>query len=511
MALFRKTLAIVMVAVVAGLMGVLGLSPAAAQQEGDPSATRTISPRMVDPGGEVMVSITADDYGVFGSVTEMLPAGFTYVSVSGDLNEDAVVNDTEGEVRFTLLGGGPISFTYTVTASSVEGSHTFSGVLKDEDRQGHDVVGDPEVTVAAAPEPDPSATRLISPRMVEPGGEVMVSITADDYGVFGRVTEMLPAGFTYVSVSGDLDEDVVNNDTEGEVRFTLQGRGPISFTYTVTASSVERSHTFSGVLRDDDIQDHDVVGDPEVTVAAAPEPDPSATRLISPRMVEPGGEVMVSITADDYGVFGRVTEMLPAGFTYVSVSGDLDEDVVNNDTEGEVRFTLQGRGPISFTYTVTASSVERSHTFSGVLRDDDIQDHDVVGDPEVTVAAAPEPDPSATRLISPRMVEPGGEVMVSITADDYGVFGRVTEMLPAGFTYVSVSGDLDEDVVNNDTEGEVRFTLQGRGPISFTYTVTASSVERSHTFSGVLRDDDIQDHDVGCPCVRDGWGCWSWT
>ena len=503
MALFRKTLAIVMVAVVAGLMGVLGLSPAAAQQEGDPSATRSISPRMVDPGGEVMVSITADDYGRFGSVTEMLPAGFTYVSVSGDLNEDEVDNDTEGEVGFTLLGRGPISFTYTVTASSVEGSHTFSGVVIDEDRQGQDVGCPCSVTVRVAgpgPAPDPSATRSISPRMVEPGGEVMVSITADDYGRFGRVTEVLPAGFTYVSVSGDLDEDVVNNDTEGEVRFTLQGRGPISFTYTVTASSVERSHTFSGVLRDDDIQDHDVVGDPEVTVAAAPEAEPSATRLISPRMVEPGGEVMVSITADDYGRFGRVTEMLPAGFTYVSVSGDLDEDVVNNDTEGEVRFTLQGRGPISFTYTVTASSMERSHTFSGVLRDDDRQDHDVVGDPEVTVAAAPEPDPSATRSISPRMVEPGGEVMVSITADDYGRFGRVTEMLPAGFTYVSVSGDLDEDVVNNDTEGEVRFTLQGRGPISFTYSVTASSVERSHTFSGVLRDDDIQDHDVGCPC-----------
>ena len=495
--MFRKTLAIVMVAVVAGLTGVLGLSPAAAQQEGDPNATRSISPRMVDPGGEVMVSITADDYGRFGSVTEMLPAGFTYVSVSGDLNEDDVDNDTEGEVGFTLLGRGPISFTYTVTASSVEGSHTFSGVLKDEDRQGQDVVGDPEVTVAAAPEPDPSAARSISPRMVEPGGEVMVSITADDYGRFGRVTEMLPAGFTYVSVSGDLEEDDVNNDTEGEVRFTLQGRGLISFTYTVTASSVERSHPFSGVLRDDDRQDHDVVGDPEVTVAAAPEPDPSATRSISPRMVEPGAEVMVSITADDYGRFGRVTEMLPAGFTYVSVSGDLEEDDVNNDTEGEVRFTLQGRGPISFTYTVTASSVERSHPFSGVLRDDDRQDHDVVGDPEVTVAAAPEPDPSATRSISPRMVEPGAEVMVSITADDYGRFGRVTEMLPAGFTYVSVSGDLEEDDVNNDTEGEVRFTLQGRGPISFTYTVTASSMERSHTFSGVLRDDDRQDSAVG--------------
>ena len=497
MALFRKTLAIVMVTVVAGLTGVLGLSLAAAQQEGDPSATRSISPRMVEPGGEVMVSITADDYGRFGGVTEMLPAGFTYVSVSGDLDEDDVNNDTEGEIKFTLLGRGPISFTYTVTASSVERSHTFSGVLKDDDRQDHDVVGDPEVTVAAAPEPDPSATRSISPRMVEPGGEVVVSITADDYGRFGRVTEMLPAGFTYVSVSGDLEEDDVNNDTEGEVRFTLQGRGPISFTYTVTASSVDRSHTFSGVLRDDDRQDHDVVGDPEVTVAAAPEPDPSATRSISPRMVEPGGEVMVSINAGDYGRFGRVTEMLPAGFTYVSVSGDLEEDDVNNDTEGEVRFTLQGRGPISFTYTVTASSVDRSHTFSGVLRDDDRQDHDVVGDPEVTVAAAPEPDPSATRSISPGMVEPGGEVMVSITADDYGRFGRVTEMLPAGFTYVSVSGDLEEDDVNNDTEGEVRFTLQGRGPISFTYTVTASSVERSHTFSGTLRDSDRNDSAVG--------------
>ena len=50
-------------------------------------------------------------------------------------------------VRFILQGDE--SFTYVVTASSVEGDHAFEGTLRDEDRGSSDVGGDSVVTVAA--------------------------------------------------------------------------------------------------------------------------------------------------------------------------------------------------------------------------------------------------------------------------------------------------------------------------------------------------------------------------
>ena len=110
----------------------------------------------------------------------------------------------------------------------------------------------------------------------------------------------------------------------------------------------------------------------------------SATRSFKPATVAPSGEVEVTIAAAHYGRLGRVTETLPAGFSYESSSLTHDEDVqVDGQT---VKFTLLGRDE-TFTYTVTASSTAGPYDFSGVLRDDLLNNHEVGGDSSVTVGA----------------------------------------------------------------------------------------------------------------------------
>ena len=116
---------------------------------------RSFSPATVAPGGTVTVTITAANYGSFGAVTETLPAGFSYVSSAHDSNQ--VTHPVEGNsqmVRFILQG--ETSLTYTVTASSVEGSYTFSGTLRDFGRNDHTVGGASMVTVASG---DPLVAR----------------------------------------------------------------------------------------------------------------------------------------------------------------------------------------------------------------------------------------------------------------------------------------------------------------------------------------------------------------
>ena len=234
----------------------------------------------------------------------------------------------DNKVRFTLQGD--TSFTYTVTASMTEDTYTFSGTLRDFERDDHDVGGESDVTVGTAAEPtpsptptpvqgDPSASRSFSAETVEPGGELVVTIEASGYGQAGGVTETLPAGFTYEA--SDLDASKVAELDDNKVRFTLQG--DTSFTYTVTVSMTEDTYTFSGTLRDFDKEDHDVGGESDVIVGT---PAPAASRSLDPATVEPGGSVTVTITATNYGQAGGVTESLPSGFTY-EVS-DLDASKV---------------------------------------------------------------------------------------------------------------------------------------------------------------------------------------
>ena len=138
-----------MLSVIGGLAVTLGSSPLAAQTGANVS--RSFEPSRVAPGGEVTVTITAESFGLGGSLTETLPAGFTYESSSLD---DFQVESTGQDVTFTLLSTDN-SFTYTVkhTASSPEGSYPFSGTLTDGERMDHIVSGDTSVTVSTGPPP----------------------------------------------------------------------------------------------------------------------------------------------------------------------------------------------------------------------------------------------------------------------------------------------------------------------------------------------------------------------
>ena len=89
-----------MVAVAAGLVATMNILPAAAQST--PSASRSFDSASVDPGGQVVVTIAASDYGAAGGVTETLPAGFSYVD--SDLDAAQVSELDNNQVRFILQG-----------------------------------------------------------------------------------------------------------------------------------------------------------------------------------------------------------------------------------------------------------------------------------------------------------------------------------------------------------------------------------------------------------------------
>ena len=96
----------------------------------------------------------------------------------------------------------------------------------------------------------------------------------------------------------------------------------------------------------------------------------------------------MTVTAANYGFGGRVTETLPAGFSYVSSTHDSVTNPVDGDSQ-KVAFALLGE--TSVTYTVTASDVDGQYTFSGTLTDFDRNVSTVGGDTTVTVGADTQP------------------------------------------------------------------------------------------------------------------------
>ena len=105
-----------------------------------------------------MVTITATNYGGFGQVEETLPEGFSYTGSS--LSEGSVTVDGQ-TVSFVLLGDG--SFTYTVDVPDEEGAYTFSGVLKDANREESVIGGASQVLVGPEPTATPTSEPVATP------------------------------------------------------------------------------------------------------------------------------------------------------------------------------------------------------------------------------------------------------------------------------------------------------------------------------------------------------------
>ena len=127
-----------MLSVICGLTLMSNSSPLAAQTT--PSVTRSFGQATVEPDG--MVMITAVDYGSVGEVAETLPGLHTFLNSGAD----RLVQNGQ-EVRFALQGANE-SFSYVAMASGTEGIHSFSGTLRDVDRNDHPVGGASDVTVS---------------------------------------------------------------------------------------------------------------------------------------------------------------------------------------------------------------------------------------------------------------------------------------------------------------------------------------------------------------------------
>ena len=142
-------LAALLLSVVGGLTLMSSTSPLAAQT--DPSATRSFEPASVEPGGTVTVHIDIEGVAVAGSVTETVPAGFTYVSTTGLPPNEAASNLGMGILVFPFSGSN--SFSYELTAPSMEDAYPFSGILNPgPDTQSVDVGGAASVRVETIPE-----------------------------------------------------------------------------------------------------------------------------------------------------------------------------------------------------------------------------------------------------------------------------------------------------------------------------------------------------------------------
>ena len=454
-----RALVLVVAAAIVGLVG--GQQSAEAQETA--SATRSFSSSEVASGGPLTVTITVDNYGGIGQLTEEFPADFTFDRSSPE------VTPSGQTLTFNLVGDTSVSYTLTApTTTETRSISGFSGTLEPAVTEEVVVSGLSSVTVLSPPaQQTASATRSFSSSEVASGGPLTVTITVDNYGGIGQLTEEFPADFTFDRSSPEV------TPSGQTLTFNLVADMSVSYTLTAPTTTETRSISgFSGTLEPAVTEEVVVSGLSSVTVLSPPaQQTASATRSFSPSEVASGGTLTVTITVADYGGIGQLTEEFPADFTFESSPEGTRSDQT-------VTFTLVGDESVSYTLTAPTTTETRSISgFSGTLEPAVTEEVVVSGLSSVTVLSPPaQQTASATRSFSSSEVASGGPLTVTITVDNYGGIGQLTEEFPADFTFDRSSPEV--------TPSGQTLTFNLVADMSVSYTLTAPTTTETRSISG---------------------------
>ena len=530
------------------LLGLM-LAPAAfaaSSGEIDLELDKSVSPQLVEVGGQVVWTIsvsnvgTADATGV--EVGDVLPAGLTYVSHSGQGALDP------GSGTWTI-GSIPLGETRTmaiVTTAEVVGDIVNVAEVTMADQEDLDSVpGDGEgddwddATIRVISQGseliDLELTKSADPAAVVVGDETTWTVDLtnqgpdDATGVEVSVTP--PSGVTYVSHTGDGTFDpgsgtwTVGSLAAGAVvqlhiTTTVDVAGSLTCVAEVTMADQEDVDSIPGDGTGDDWDDATVSSSGRTGDLI----DLELTKSADPVNLEIGDETVWTIDLtnqgpdDATGVEVLVEAPIGGGLTYVSHTGDGSFDpqsgtwTVGDLAVGEVvslsiTTTVTRLGDITCVAEVTMADQEDVDSTPGDGEGDDWDDATVT----VTGTGDELIDLELTKSVNPAVVAVGDDTTWNIVLTNQGPDDatgvEVTVEPPAEVSYVSHSGDGSFDAgtgvwtigdlaVGETVALDIVTTVNELGSFTCVAEVTAADQEDIDSVPGDGEGDDWDDATV---------------
>jgi uncharacterized repeat protein (TIGR01451 family)/CSLREA domain-containing protein len=406
------------------------------------------------------------------AVTDLLPAGYTFVGDSGSGSYDSGTGVwTVGTVNAGTSRSHVITATVNPAGPYTNAAQVTAANEIDPDSAPANGVGngeDDEATVAISPvgTADLSLSKVVDNPTPNIGGTVVFTLTVSNAGPSAAtgvtVHDVLPAGYTFV---GDSGSGSYNGGTGVWTVGTVSAGGSLSHAITATVNPTglyTNAAQITGAGENDpDSTPNNGVGngeDDEASLATAPlgTADLSLSQVVDNPSPAYGATVTFTLTLANAGPSAAtgvaVTDLLPAGYTYAGDSGGGAYDsltglwtvgMVNAGASAslDLTATVNPAGPYVNGAEVTAASEfdPDSTPGNGVGNGEDDQASQSVTPAAVQAIALAK---AATR----REVTAGGLADYLMTAENLtgGALAGLTvsDRIPAGFKLVPGSARL---------------------------------------------------------------------
>jgi uncharacterized repeat protein (TIGR01451 family)/gliding motility-associated-like protein len=438
------------------------ITPSPVLIQTDLKVVKTINNATPTIGSNVIFTIAASNLGPNNAtgvkVTDILPAGYTYVSATTSIG---AFNNTTGiwTIGDFANGGNAI---LTITAK-VNATGPYANTATITGNENDPILSNNTSTVnilpAAIVQANLAVVKTASTLTPVIGNNIVFTIAASNLGPNNatgvKVTDILTAGYSFVSatVSTGAFNSATGIWTIGDLANGANATLTLTAKVNATGSYVNTA-TVTGNETDPDLSNNTSTISP---VPATLSTNLSVVKTVSNLNPIVGSNVVFTIVATNLGSGNatgvKVTDVLPNGYTYVS-------DIPRTGTFANSNSTwiigdLANGASVTLTITAKVNAVgpyANTATVTGNELDPDLSNNSSTVTPVPTTGMA---NLSIQKTATNAIISVGSEFDYTIVVKNIGVILATevvsTDILPAGLTYVSSVASKGTVAYNNNT------------------------------------------------------------
>ncbi|MFV8358352.1 DUF11 domain-containing protein, partial [Flavobacterium sp. XS1P32] len=409
------------------------------------------------------------------NVTDVLPAGYTYVSNTAP--STGTFNSGSGVWSIgNVANGGSATLTIAATVNATGSYANRADITANE---ADPTLGNNTSTSTPIPVPQSNVgiTKTVNNATPSVGSDVIFTLTATNAGPSSatgvNVTDVLPAGYTYVSNTAPSTGTFNSGSGVWSIGNVANG-GSATLTVTATVNATGSYANRADITANE--------ADPTLgnnTSTSTPIPVPQSNvgiiKAVNNATPNVGSNVIFTLTANNAGPSSatgvNVTDVLPAGYSYVSNTAP-STGTFNSGSGVWSIGNLANGGSATLTITATGSYANRADIAAN-------EADPTLGNNSATSTPVPVPQSNVgiTKTVNNATPSVGSDVIFTLTATNAGPSSatgvNVTDVLPAGYTFVSST-----TATGTYTAGTGIWsigTLANAGSITLTITATVNA------------------------------------
>ncbi|MEI6678011.1 MAG: cadherin-like domain-containing protein, partial [Mariniphaga sp.] len=413
----------------------------------DVSVTKTVDHPTPNVGDNVIFTLTATNNGpnlALGvHVDDVLPAGYTYVSNTA-LSLGSFVSSTGIWTIGSIANAATATLTITARVNAT-GSYNNTATISSTSNDPMSGNNTASVSTTPVPQSDISIVKTANNLSQSAGQPIIFTLTVTNNGPSAATgvaaSDPIPSGYIYVSNS-----TATGNYNSGTGAWTIGNiANGATATLAITAT-VQASGTYANTATVSSTNADQTSGNNSSTITPVPGAisDLSITKTVNNATPYAGGIVEFTLTANNAGPSAAtgvvVTDLLPAGYTYVSNTTPSAGSFVSETGKWTIGNLANGSSAtLKISAKVNASgSYANSATIATTDQPDPVSsDNSAIVTP-VPVAQA---DVSIIKTVDTTTPKMGNNVVFTLTVTNNGPSSAAgvsaTDVIPSGYTYVS--------------------------------------------------------------------------